>query len=137
VTVTVTNTAGESGSATADHAVVFAFAGFLPPIDGTAPNTAKAGSAVPVRFSLGGDHGLAILAAGSPTSRPVACATGVAAGPADATLSAGASSLTDDPVTGTYHYVWKTRKAWAGTCRRLTVTLVDGSSHSALFAFSR
>jgi extracellular elastinolytic metalloproteinase len=31
--------------------------------------------------------------------------------------------------------VWKTNKAWAGTCRQLIVTLVDGTSHRADFKF--
>jgi hypothetical protein len=36
-----------------------------------------------------------------------------------------------------YTYIWKTSPAWAGTCRRLVVTLIDGSTHSALFRFSK
>ena len=30
-------------------------------------------------------------------------------------------------------YVWKTDKAWAGTCRQLDVKLNDGTTHSAKF----
>jgi hypothetical protein len=36
-----------------------------------------------------------------------------------------------------YVYVWKTEKAWADTCRRLTVKLADGSEHHAMFRFGR
>ena len=49
------------------------------------------------------------------------------------TVTAGGSTLTYDPITGTYHYVWKTDRAWAGTCRRLVLGLDDSSSHSADF----
>lgn len=35
-----------------------------------------------------------------------------------------------------YDYVWKTDKAWAGTCRRLTVTLAGDSTREALFSFA-
>ena len=36
-----------------------------------------------------------------------------------------------------YVYVWKSDKAWAGTCRRLDVTFVDGTQHIASFKFTR
>jgi len=32
-------------------------------------------------------------------------------------------------------YVWKTNKAWAGTCRQLDVQLSDGTDHLADFEF--
>lgn len=51
------------------------------------------------------------------------------------TVVAGSSSLTYHPETGRYHYVWKTGAAWAGTCRRLVIGLVDGSFHRADFKF--
>ena len=34
-----------------------------------------------------------------------------------------------------YSYLWKTSSTWAGTCRKLVVTLVDGSRHEAIFHF--
>ena len=51
----------------ADFAITWPFLGFFSPI-GAGVNPAKAGSAVPVKFSLGGDRGLAILADGYPAS---------------------------------------------------------------------
>jgi hypothetical protein len=53
------------------------------------------------------------------------------------TATAGSSGLNYDPMTGRYNYIWKTDKAWAGTCRQLTVTLIDGTSHPALFEFRK
>ena len=90
---------------------------------------------MPVKFALGGAFGTGVLAAGSPTSTRVDCASGAATDEIEQTVTAGASSLQYDAATGRYTYVWKTSGTWAGTCRRLTVTLDDGSAHSALFRF--
>lgn len=46
-------------------------------------------------------------------------------------------SLSYDAVADQYVYVWKTQKAWAGKCGALTVTLNDGTSHTALFALTK
>ena len=116
----------------------FDFTGFLEPVNNQPTiNAATAGKAIPVKFSLGGDQGLDILAAGSPMSRKVACDTGAPVDAIEQTVTAGGSSLTYDAATGTYTYVWKTDKAWKGTCRQLVVTLVDGTSHSASFSFTK
>jgi hypothetical protein len=40
-------------------------------------------------------------------------------------------------VANQYVYVWKTDRAWATMCRRLTITLTDGTPHVALFRFTR
>lgn len=114
------------------------FRGFLEPVnnDGVT-NVAKAGSAVPIKFSVGGDRGPAILAEGSPSSSAVACTANNVQDLVEQTVTAGSGSLAYDPGTDTYTYVWKTQKAWAGTCRQFTLELNDGSSHTALFDFRR
>lgn len=86
-------------------------------------------------MGLGGDRGLGVIAAGYPLSKQVACDGGAPADVVELTLTAGGSSLGYDIATATYSYVWKTAKAWAGTCRSLTVRLSDGSDHTALFQF--
>jgi hypothetical protein len=114
----------------ADFAITWPFTGFFSPI-GAGVNSAKAGSAVPVKFSLGGDRGLAILADGYPASVQVDCVTGAPLGSLEPTAS-------DDGLTyanGQYSYVWKTSKAWGGTCRQFQMLLVDGTLHTALFRF--
>ena len=114
----------------ADFAITWPFTGFFSPI-GPGTNSAKAGSSVPVKFSLGGDRGLAILADGYPASVQVDCTTGAPIGSPEPTAS-------DDGLTfanGQYSYVWKTSKSWGGTCRQLQVLLVDGTLHTALFKF--
>ena len=114
----------------------YRFDGFFAPVDNEpAINSANAGRAIPVKFSLNGDAGLDILAAGSPSSRQIACDSGTPIGPIEETVSAGGSALQYDPTTDTYTYVWKTDKAWVGTCRQLTVNLNDGSAHTASFKF--
>ncbi len=52
-------------------------------------------------------------------------------------MTVGYSSLTYDPASDTYTYVWKTDKRWEGTCRQLVVRLDDGTSHRANFKFTR
>jgi hypothetical protein len=88
---------------------------------------------VPVKFTLGGNMGLGIFPANTPTSQQVNCATNVPLDAIEQTVTAGNSSLAYDPSTGLYNYVWKTDKGWAGTCRRLTISLIDGTTHPALF----
>ena len=114
----------------------FSFAGFFPPVDNPPTiNTVKAGSAIPVKFSLGGNQGLNILAPGSPTSQQIACNSQAPIDAIESTVTAGGSSLSYDPSTDQYVYVWKTGKSWAGTCRQLDVQLSDGSHHVADFEF--
>lgn len=91
---------------------------------------------MPVKFSLGGNLGLDVLAPNSPTSSAYTC-TGTTEDAIEVTVTAGASSLTFDPTAGQYVYVWKTDKTWGGACRKLTVTLKDGTLHQALFKFSK
>ena len=111
----------------------YAFAGFLQPVD-NAPtlNSAKAGSAIPVKFSLGSNQGLEVLAKGYPNSQKIGCISGAPMDAIEETVSAASSSLSVS-AAGQYTYVWKTSTAWAGTCRTLTVKLADGTSHVAQF----
>lgn len=119
-----------------ERAVIFPFDGFFPPVDNPPTvNTAKAEQGVPVKFSLGGDRGLDIFPAGYPASMQIGCSDGSPIDAIEETVSAGASGLSYDPATDTYIYVWKTNKAWAGTCRKLVVRLNDGTDHIALFKF--
>jgi len=136
VTVSVTDKDDGTGSNSAPHSVIFNWTGFFPPVDNPPVlNGLKAGSAVPIKFSLGGNKGLSIFASGYPQSKQVACDTGAALDDIDATETAGNSRLSYDPVTGVYNYIWKTEKAWVGTCRQLVVKLIDGKEHISIFKF--
>ncbi|HEX5705212.1 MAG TPA: PxKF domain-containing protein [Pyrinomonadaceae bacterium] len=116
--------------------VQYNFAGFFQPVDNLpALNVVQAGRAIPVKFSLSGDKGLGIFAPGSPSSGPIACNSSDPAVDLEETVTAGGSSLSYNPVTDQYIYVWKTEASWAGTCRQLVVQLNDGSIHRANFKF--
>jgi uncharacterized protein len=136
VTVNVTDKFGGTGSNTGTHTVIFNWAGFFQPVDNLPTlNVVKAGSAIPVKFGLGGNKGLNIFAAGYPKSQLVACDSTEPLDDIEQTVTAGSSSLTYDPLTGQYNYVWKTDKTWVGTCRQLVVKLIDGTVHYANFKF--
>jgi hypothetical protein len=126
VEITV-NPAGGSGGPS------FQFGGFQRPIvSGT--NSAKAGSAIPLKFSLGGYQGIAIFAAGFPASASFTCGATPPPATAVGDPTAGNGGLTYDVSTDTYTYVWKTQKAWAH-CRELVLEFSDGSAATATFNF--
>jgi hypothetical protein len=86
---------------------------------------------------LGGNFGLNIFAAGSPAvSGAMTCN---ATAPVDAieTTTAGNSSLSYDPTSNQYTYVWKTQSIWANSCRQLVVNFADGSTRRANFQFKK
>ena len=117
---------------------MFEFEGFFAPVLNTpAVNVVKAGAAVPVKFSLGGDQGLDIFAVGWPKSSQVACDVSDPVGAIEETVTAGASGLSYDAASGQYVYVWKTLRGWAGRCRELILTFADGSEQRAQFQFRR
>jgi hypothetical protein len=109
------------------------FSGFYAPVRNMPYlNAVTAGSAIPIKFAVGGYRGLRVLQLNSPTSVPVAC-------PANAPqntvrpLIAPSSGLKS--LGSSYTYVWKTNAGWGGTCRKFVLTLVDGSTHEAIFRF--
>lgn len=109
----------------------YAFSGFTKlAYDVPSFNSSTGGSSIPVRFSLGGYQGLEVFLAGYPRSYQVSCdATASMLGESIETVNPGSSQLSYDPTTDQYNYVWKTERAWRGTCRRLVVTLKDGAVH--------
>jgi hypothetical protein len=136
---TVKDNAGNASLAVeCDYSVVYDFDGFFRPVDmGNTVNSVKAGSAVPIKFSLNGDQGLDILAAGSPTLTFTVCATGAPVDAVEETVTAGGSSLSYDAAADQYVYVWKTVKTWAGKCGTFGLKLDDGTTHTALFSFTK
>ena len=112
----------------------FAFTGFLPPVSMTGDNVAKAGQAIPVKFSLGGDHGLDVVT--SARFAVVGTDTTPEGGLLDA-VTAGASGLTYDANADVYTYVWKTSKAWALKTGTFVLELSDGTVHEFGVTFTR
>src|SRR6266542_2615003 len=118
--------------------VIFNFTGFFRPVDNLPVlNIVKAGSAVPVKFSLNGNQGLNIFATGYPVSVSMSCTTTDLYDYIEETVTAGGSSLSYDASANQYVYVWKTEKSWAGSCRQLVVKLSDGTYHRANFNFAK
>lgn len=114
------------------------FSGFLPPVDNMPTrNVVKAGSAVPVKFSLNGYWGMGIFESGYPASQAVQCTSGAPTDAITETVNAGSSSLSYDSTTEQYKYVWKTDKSWVTSCRRLSLRTIDGAVHSADFEFTK
>lgn len=98
-------------------------------------NVVTAGSAVPIKFSLNGNYGLDIFAAGFPASSPVGCSATEPGTVIEETVTAGNSSLSYNAVSDEYSYVWKTDRSCKGTCRVLVVRLDDNTEHLARFRF--
>jgi hypothetical protein len=113
----------------------YRFGGLRDPVDPGVVNVAKAGSAIPVKFSLSGNAGLGIFEDDYPSSRTIACTSGLPTDLIEETTVANGSGLKYEAASDQYNYVWKTNKAWAGTCRELNLKLTDGTSHTARFAF--
>ena len=110
---------------------------FFPPVDDLPLlNLAKAGSAIPVKFSLSGNQGLDIFAWGEgyPKSQQIAD-TNAPGDEIEETVNTASNSWSYDPVTDQYKYVWKTDKTWSGTSRQLQLKLNDGFTHRANFKF--
>jgi hypothetical protein len=114
------------------------FSGFFQPVD-NAPtvNIAKAGSAIPVKFSLGGNQGLDIFRTGYPRVTTASCTAGAPTDLIETTVRARISSLHYDSTTNRYTYIWKTSPNRAGTCARFNLGLNDRSMHSFRVRFKK
>ena len=125
------DSSGNSAVATRTYSVVYDFGGFYSPLlPFPSAAVAKAGDDVPVKFSLGGDKGLDVFAR-PPAWRP-GCAT---PSPTDSSTAAG--SVTYNAGAGRYVFFWSTDRAWAATCRRLILSLSDGTVHLANVQFGK
>jgi hypothetical protein len=138
VLCTATDNAGNTAEVAADYSVVYNWTGFVQPIEGLpATNVVKAGSAAPLKFSLGGYQGLDVFAAGYPVSATIT-SSGISAARATVkTITSGNSNLSYDTGTGLYTYIWKTDKAWEGETREMVMKLVDGQEYRARFSFTK
>ena len=131
VSCIATDSANNTVTKSVTYAVVSSLTGFVGLNAPPALNAAKAKGSISVKFDLGGDRGLQVLAVGSPTSQAISCVTMAPAG-LDAPTT---GSLTYNAKTHLYTYDWRTDKAWAGTCRQLIVKLADGSERRVNFSF--
>ncbi len=134
VTCTASDKAGNSASASASYQVRYNFTGFFAPVSNPpALNVVGTSAPLQLKFSLGGNRGLDILAANSPASQPINCTTLAPSGGYQATSPIGRSGLQYNSGTKRYTYTWTANTAWRGTCRQFSLTLKDGATYSANF----
>jgi hypothetical protein len=135
--VSASDRAGNAATSTSLYSVIYDFLGLFQPIDMGANvlNSVKAGSAVPVKFKLGGNAGMDVFHAGSPSSVGITCSSTAVIDALEETLAASTSGLQYDAAADQYVYVWKTTSSWANSCRQLKVVLKDGKTVTANFKF--
>jgi hypothetical protein len=147
VTFTAQDNVENSRTTSCTYDVDYNWNGFFSPIDNLDKdghyvlNSVKAGSSVPVKFSLKGNQGLNIFATATdgtkyPKSSVIACDPTAEVDAIESTVTAGQSTLQYDASLDQYTYVWKTEKTWTG-CRQLEVKLTDGTSHRASFKLTK
>jgi predicted extracellular nuclease len=97
------------------------FDGFFPPaVNPPDTHTAKAGSRIPLKFSLDGFQGLDVLAG---TPQVFACGDW----PDGTSVDASVNPLVYDAARDEYKLEWKTAKAWANSCRTIELAFADGT----------
>jgi hypothetical protein len=132
-TVTATDAVGNHATATVSYGVWFPWLGWEPPLRGDRPNAAQAGRTVPVRFAVGGAGNANVIA--SVRVAPVACAGSATVAAGDPSLKAADWSVPGNHGGGDSMLLWRTTKAFGGSCRQLQVQLTDGSVHRLTFNF--
>ncbi|HEX9695551.1 MAG TPA: PxKF domain-containing protein [Actinomycetota bacterium] len=131
-TVTMVNAQSETSSRTVTYVVGFAFSGFHAPVTNYPGITAAtAGSTLPIKWTIKDGNGNYVRdpsTAKSLRSQTISCAnrpSGIAEdvstpGPIVAVYNLGGEH---------FQYDWRTDAAWKNTCRRVFLTLSDGSKH--------
>jgi hypothetical protein len=137
VTWTAVDNHDNVSTATQLVTIKYDFSGFFRPVDmsPTAVNVVKAGSAVPIKFTLHGDMGIKIFAEGYPKIVDAELGFALNYDEIPGLTSFSNSSLTYDAATDQYTYVWKTDKSWFGNNKVFVVKLNDGTVCSANFKF--
>ena len=120
------------------YEVRYAFSRFLAPVDNPpVVNIATAGRTIPVKWQLRTASGAPIrsLAAVRKVTVSVIDCANRPSDPLPDVPASGGSGLTYDTAGEQYQFNWVTQRSWAGTCRRLTVELDDGTKPFADFSF--
>ena len=136
-TVRATDTGGRISTETRHYAIRYAFSGFRPPIDNPPTlNVANAGRTIPVKWQLRNASGgfIRSLAAVKKVTVTVIDCANRPVDPLPDTPPGPGSGLTYDTAGEQYQFSWVTQRSWAGSCRRLTVELDDGTKPFADFS---
>jgi hypothetical protein len=132
-----TTVAGSSGAAGVQPTDTFAWV--APTKEPPQVNRPHAGTHVGLHFSLGGDHGLDVLAPGWPRAQRVDCVTRAPiAGTLWRTHPYGSDGLEYDAATETYTYVWDVRPEWGNgalRCRQFLLKTTGGVVADLSFTF--
>jgi hypothetical protein len=135
--VDAADAAGNTRVARSVYRVVYDFEGFLWPVRNP-PRTNRwlAGVPVPIRFELGGDHGLGVIEDGWPQVARVECGSGAEPASGEpAQHPRWFRELVFRKRKARYVFVWRTERAWAGGCRQFMLKLSDGTVERADFDF--
>ncbi|MCB1036283.1 MAG: M36 family metallopeptidase, partial [Acidobacteria bacterium] len=104
------------------------FGGFESPVDDPpAVNRARAGSTIPLKFTLSG-AGTSLLV----DSQPVDCTTLIPTGEAPEPLDTSRLQVRS---RDRFHLNWRTDHRWEDTCRRVTIRIPAASDATAYFSF--
>jgi hypothetical protein len=138
VTCIAEDNAGNTNSASASYNVTYGFDGFFAPVENpTVLNKAKAGQSIPLKWRLTDANGAPVtnLSSVSLTASSLTCALGTSTDVLEeyATGQSGLQNLGD----GYYQFNWATPKGYAGSCKTAKLNLGEGSTHDALFQFTR
>jgi streptogramin lyase len=128
LSVEAQDAAGNVGWGEAGYLVVAGLSGKLGALP--AVTTVKAGAAVPVGLDLGANAGKNVMASGSPVSEQVSCED-----PSQVLGPPGDGGRVNGSNGGHVELVWKTDKAWTGTCRRLVVSFAPNGWNTASAVF--
>ena len=133
-----TDKAGNTNTAAAAYTVGFGFNGFFSPVENdNVLNKAKAGQAVPLKFTVVDANGpVTNLTSYTLTSNGQSCDLTNPTEAIEANVT-GASGL-QNLGGGSYQINWKTDKNWSGQCRQVNLTVGgDTTLHSADFHFTK
>jgi hypothetical protein len=137
--VDAADAAANTAVARSVYRVVYDFEGFLWPVrNPPATNHWRAGLPVPIRFELDGDRGRDVIEEGWPQVAQIECGSGAEPASGEpARHPRWFRELAFRKRTARYVFLWRTRREWAGTCRRFLLRLNDGTVKRADFEFVR
>jgi hypothetical protein len=134
VACTATDDAGNTASASASYGVLY---GFSQPVDNDAPNKARAGQTIPLKWRLTDADGTPVttLAGVQLSVASLSCSFGSTPDAVEAYASddSGLQNLGN----GFYQLNWKTPTTYASSCKTLQLDLGDGLDRTAAFEFTK
>jgi CSLREA domain-containing protein len=140
VSCTATDNAGNSTTLSAAYVVGYQFVGFSGSVlGGGVLNVVKAGQNVPLKWRLLDAAGVPVtnLTTASVTVANLACAAGITAAGTVAAAAGGGGPALRNLGDGYYQYTWSTSKSYANTCKTMQLNIGEGTTHDALFRFTK